>query len=114
MPSVALGVPFQKQEFMRFGINVGSSSVRHVVIDVRPHLMWSFTFMVGWGQNVKVVSGTVCSSTMTDFTKNMSIESLLATPPRGPHAEPECPPAPARVIKTNTIALHRGRGENIG
>ena len=68
-----------------------------------------FTF-IGWGLNVKVISVTVCSSTMMDDVIMTPIESLLSTPPRGPHAEPECPPAPARVIKTNTIALHRGAG----
>lgn len=48
MPSVALGVPFQEQEFVGFGINMGSSSIRHVVVIViGPHLLWSFTFMGG-------------------------------------------------------------------
>jgi len=32
------------------------------------------------------------------------------TPPRLPAAEPVCPPAPARAIKTNTLELHRGAG----
>ena len=71
--------------------------------------------MVGWGQNVKVLDGLLCSSTMTDLTTTpiKSIQYIMideTTPPANRRLSLECPPAPARAIKTNTIALHRGAG----